>query len=270
MDAGTDVGRAVWLGALQGVTEFLPISSDGHLAIARALLGYEGGGLSETVLLHVGTLVATLLVLHAEVRSTVQGSYRALRESAARESVAAREALAVVVASLPTAVLGLVMKDTVERWSSDVRIVGGFLLVSAAFVAASHRFRDGVAPVLDVRRALVLGALQGLAVLPGWSRSATTIAAGMALGLTPAASFRFSFLLSLPAVAGACALELRDPAVLRALGPTAWLGAAVAFGTGVLALRLLRGVVDSGRFAYFALYLVPVGVALAFGAGAPP
>lgn len=265
MPAAFEVGRAAWLGALQGVTEFLPISSDGHIAIARAMLGFDGGGLAETVLLHVGTLLATLLVLRTDVAITARDSIAAIRHPEARDARPAREAQMVLLASVPTAVIGLLLKDVVEVWSSDVRVVGGFLLVSAVFVAGSHFVRNRTNEVLDIRGALLVGILQGLAVLPGWSRSATTIASAMALGLSPSAAFRFSFLLSLPAVAGACLLELRDPAVVEALGPTAWFGAVISFVTGAAALRLLRGVVTSGRFAYFAVYLIPLGLSLATG-----
>lgn len=265
MPAAFDVARATWLGALQGVTEFLPISSDGHLALARSALGFDGGGLAETVLLHVGTLLATLLVLRSEVRTTLREAAAALHDEAARDKAPAREAAMVLLASIPTAIIGLLLKDVVEAWSTNVRVVGVFLLVSAVFVAGSHRFRSGTLEVLNPKRALLVGLLQGLAVLPGWSRSATTIASGMALGLSPSASFRFSFLLSLPAVAGACLLELRDPDVWTTLGPSAWFGAVIAFFTGAAALRLLRGVVSSGRFAFFAVYLIPLGLALATG-----
>lgn len=265
MPQALDVGRAAWLGALQGVTEFLPISSDGHLALGRAFLGFDGGGLAETVLLHVGTLLATLLVLRSDVGVTIRACLAALRDPEARRAAPAREAMLVLLASVPTAIVGLLLEPVVEPWSEDLRLVGAFLLVSALFVAGSHRVRDGKDEVLTVRGALLVGLLQGLAVLPGWSRSATTIASAMALGLAPSAAFRFSFLLSLPAVAGACLLELRDPAVLQSLGPTAWLGAVVSFVTGAAALRLLRGVVSTGRFAYFAAYLIPLGAALATG-----
>lgn len=258
-----DTGTAVILGAIQGLTEFLPISSDGHLAIARIFLGATDGGLALTVLLHVGTLIATFAVLRKEVGAVVMGTLRGVR--APRVFLATqegKEALSIFVATVPTGIVGLLLRDAVEALSLDLRVIAVCLLVTAGLVASTKRFAKGEAETLDVRRALLLGFAQGLAVLPGLSRSGTTIALGMAMGMRPEAAFRLSFLLSLPAVLGACVLELGDPEVLRTFGPPALLGAVVSLVVGYGALRLLRGIVSRGRFAFFALYLVPLGIAL--------
>jgi undecaprenyl-diphosphatase len=251
------------LGALQGVTEFLPISSDGHLAIARGLLGVSDDSLAGTVLLHFGTLLATIFVLRADVRRSVEAVVDSVRTRDV-SGVWAREVLAVVVASIPTAIIGLAFEPHVAEWSADMRIVGVCLLISAIFVGASHRFRTGTADVLPLRSAFFVGVIQGLAVLPGWSRSGSTIALAMALGLAPLAAMRFSFLLSLPAVAGACLLELRHPEIWTTLDGASALGALVALVTGAVALSSLRGVITSGRFAWFAPYLVVLGLGLLF------
>lgn len=256
-----DVWRGIALGTLQGVTEFLPISSDGHLAIGRKLLAISDGTLAATVLLHLGTLVATLIVFRREVATAVASIFQSIRAKGAMTDPA-REALAVVVASVPTAAIGLALEARVEAWSDDLRIVGAFLFVSAAFVAWTRYLREGALDVLPVRSACLVGVVQGLAVLPGWSRSGSTIAVAMALGLSPLAAFRYSFLLSLVAVGGACLLELRHAAVWSTFGIAGYVGAAVSFLVGLLALHLLRGVVTSGRFAWFAPYLVLLGTAV--------
>jgi len=261
-----EIGRALVLGTLQGVTEFLPISSDGHLAIARHFLGGSAEALHETVLLHLGTLLATLLLLRVDVTRVVRATFDAAR-SRSLESDSAREALNVVIASIPTAVIGLAMEPRIDAWSANLTIVGVCLAVSAAFVGSSHFTRNGQADVLSVRSAFVIGVIQGLAVLPGWSRSGSTIATAMAFGLSPVAAFRFSFLLSLPAVGGACLLELRDASTWASFDGASYLGAIVSFATGVASLALLRRMLGTGRFAWFSPYLVVLaGVVLVIAA----
>lgn len=258
-----DYGTAAALGAIQGLTEFLPISSDGHLAIAQYFMDVEGGGLALTVLLHVGTLVATFAILGKDVARIVAATLSGLRTPRAFiDTTEGKEALAIVAATIPTAIVGLLLKDAVEPLSRDLRVVGVCLLVTAGLVASTKRFGAGEKETLDVPRAILLGLAQGLAVLPGLSRSGTTIAFGMAMGLRPEAAFRLSFLLSLPAVLGACVLELSDPEVLATFGAPALFGAVVSLVIGVLTLYSLRGVIQRGRFAFFALYLVPLGLAM--------
>jgi undecaprenyl-diphosphatase len=258
-----DYGTAAVLGFIQGVTEFLPISSDGHLAIAQYFMQITDGGLALTVLLHVGTLVATFAVLGKDVRRLVVATLNGLRTPRAFAATDdGKETLAIIAATIPTAVVGLLLKDVVEPLSRDLRVVGVCLLVTAGLVASTKKLDHGEKETLDVPRAVLLGLAQGLAVLPGLSRSGTTIAFGMAMGLRPEAAFRLSFLLSLPAVLGACVLELGDPEVLATFGAPALFGAAVSLVVGYVALRSLRGVIARGRFAFFALYLVPLGLAM--------
>lgn len=254
--------RAVVLGVIQGVTEFLPISSDGHLAIVRHFFGGTSEALAETLLLHLGTLFATILVMRAEVRSALASTVATIRARALTDDTA-REVRNVLLASIPTALIGLSMEPYVDAWSADLTIVAICLVVSALFVGSTHFTRNGALEALPWQSALLVGVVQGLAVLPGWSRSGSTIAAAMALGLAPIAAFRFSFLLSLPAVAGACLLELRDPAVWARFETATYVGAGVAFVTGVASLRLVRSTLGTGRFAWFAVYLVWCAIAVA-------
>ena len=266
-EGAIDPGTAVLLGVVQGVTEFLPISSDGHLAVAALVAGETAPSLALVVLLHVGTLAATLLVFRAEVRALVASLASGMRAPRAYlETVEGRTNLAIVVATVPTALVGLALRDAVEAWARVPWIVGGCLLGTAAAVGSTfwtgpraHRPDTALSP----RDALLVGLAQGLAVLPGLSRSGTTIAAAVALGTVAPAAFRLSFLLSLPAVFGAVLLELRHPSeVLATLGPAALLGAAVSFVVGLGALLGLRRLVDGGRFWVFAVYLVPLGLVL--------
>lgn len=255
------LGLAVLLGAVQGVTEFLPISSDGHLAIANLVVGAHEPDLAGTLVMHLGTVLATVLVLRNETASLLVEALRALREGD-RAHPSLRTAAAVVAGSVPTAAIGLGLHDVVEETSKDLRAVAAFLLVTAACVLSTRFTGKGRDEVPSLRVAFLVGVVQGLAVLPGWSRSGSTIAAAMALGLSPAASFRFSFLLSLPAIVGASLLELRHPAARAGLGIDDAVAAVVAFAVGVFALLLLRRVVARGRFDWFAAYLFPLALAL--------
>ena len=261
-DPGTDLLHALGLGVVQGVTEFLPISSDGHLALYGLLFQVPESSLATTVTLHLGTLLATLLVFRAELSAMAK---RALASLAAPrtlvDSSEGRLLVRIVLASVPTAVIGLLLEKRVEALSRVPWVIGlGFL--GSAVAVLTTRGRRGHTEELSLRGAVLIGALQGLAVLPGLSRSASTIASAMLLGLSPQAAFQFSFLLSMPAVGGAALLELGKPGALAGISHVAWLGACVSFVTGIAALRLLRGMLSRGRFWLFALYLVPLGALL--------
>jgi undecaprenyl-diphosphatase len=172
-----------------------------------------------------------------------------------------RLAVAIVVATIPTGIIGILLEHRVEDWAHQRWIVGACLLGTAAAVWSTRR-GGGTEEIPSLRTALLIGIAQGLAVLPGLSRSGSTIALAMALGLSGPAAFRYSFLLSLPAVGGALLLELRKPGVFDELGLTVWLGAAVSLVVGIAALLTLRALIGRGKFWAFALYLVPVGLAL--------
>jgi len=256
------LGQAAVLGALQGATEFLPISSDGHLAIGAMLFGTTEMPLAFVVMLHAGTLLATLLAFRADVARLVVGLLRGLREPRAwLRTDDGWLALTVVVASVPTAIVGLALEDTVEAWADVKWIVGVCLLGSATAVGVTSIARARTER-LSLGAACVLGVAQGLAVLPGLSRSGSTIACAMLLGLSGPTAFRLSFLLSLPAVGGAVLLKALDREALAGLGAQVALGAAVAFVVGLAAIWAVRETVSRGKLWLFALYLVPLGLAL--------
>ncbi len=247
------------LGVVQGLTEFLPISSDGHLALGQRLLG-TGGHLEMTVLLHAGTLLATLVLFRAEVLALFAELLRVAKEPArVKQDPVAAEGLGILVASVPTAVIGLLLKKRIEAWSNVPWIVAVCFLGTGLVLLASRlgRAREGFR--WTATTALLVGVAQGAAVLPGLSRSACTIAAALLLGAPPKDAFRFSFLLSLPAVGGALLLELKDPGALSRAGGLAGIaGAVVAFFVGLVALAALRGVVSRGKLWAFALYVIPL------------
>ena len=269
----TPAFEAIVLGVLQGITEFLPISSDGHLAIAQKLFGHEAD-LFTTVILHAGTLAATLLVLRKRVGETLRGFFRAARSPALlRTTPEGHDILVIVAASIPTALIGLTLKHRVEIWSNSLFVIGlclflsGVVLLSTKFIEAGSK----LSPTL--LGAATIGVLQGSAVLPGLSRSAMTIAGLLWLGIRSDRAFEYSFLLSLPAVGGALLLESRKLGGAMSSGPdgaSLILGVAVSFIVGVGSLLLLKRVLSSGRVSFFALYLFPVAFAVLAWAYASP
>ncbi len=268
---GAPVSSSIVLGVIQGITEFLPISSDGHLALAQLLLGIEEGGLTFSVMLHAGTLLATLLVLRGRVApAVVDGTKALVKPSRFSSSSGGRDALVVICASLPTAVIGLVLRDAVERWTHSPMVIGLGFLGTAAVVFSTRFVRVGQREVPSVVGAILIGLCQGLAVLPGLSRSGSTIAAALWLKVRPDRAFELSMLMSLPAVAGAIALEARHLGKTpEAILPAA-IGASVAFVVGVVALLLLRRIVMRGHFAWFAAWVAPLGIVSMVALGPAP
>jgi undecaprenyl-diphosphatase len=256
------VFEAFVLGLIQGLTEFLPVSSDGHLALAGFLFGFKEGGLTLTVLLHAGTLLATALVLRQRVWQTLlAGLSGVVRPSRFLVDASGRDALFVLVASLPTGIIGLALRDAVAVWTHSPLIVGIGFLITAAALASTAWAPPGRAEHPTVRAALVVGFMQGLAVAPGVSRSGLTIASLLFLGIARGRAFELSMLMSLPVIFGAVLLEaVQHASELSGLGVAA-LGAVVAFGSGIAALLVLRRVVVGGRFHWFALWVTPLALA---------
>lgn len=254
----------VFLGIIQGLTEFLPISSDGHLALAERYLGITEGGLAITVALHAGTFFAVLFYFRRDVGRLLQAVPRVLARTASAEE--RRLTIGIVVGSIPTAVIGLLLKGPTETLTTSLYAVGLFLLLSGAWnwlVVARSRKAPGSGrgvETLSAGDALAIGVVQGLAVLPGLSRSGSTIGLGVGLGLTREAAARFSFLLSLPAVFGALLLQAKDIHALPSeqLGPV-FLGTTVSFFVGIAALYVLFAMLRRGRFDVFAWYCWGMG-----------
>jgi undecaprenyl-diphosphatase len=253
---------AVVLGALQGLTEFLPVSSDGHLALAQILFGVQGGGLGLTVMLHAGTLVATVLVLRAELVPALRDGIRGLvRPAIWRVTTGGRDALVVLFASLPTAAIGLGLDQAVDRWTESPLVVGLGFCFTTLVLASTRWVRNGEATHPTPVGALLLGVAQGLAVLPGVSRSGSTIALALWLGVRRERAFTLSMLMSLPAILGAVLLKV--PTLVRSPGAlgSSLVGALVAALVGVVALLLLRWTVVRGSFSVFALWTLPLALA---------
>jgi len=249
------------LALVQGITEFLPISSSGHLVLGQRLLGIEGPGLALQAALHLGTALSVLIVFRCDVWRLL----RCLGPGGIRQD--RRSVLWLALASIPVAAAGLLLGQWIEPLYGSLLAVGVSLLITGGILVASGRVaRKAKGPAPHGWRALAVGVAQAAALLPGLSRSGATIAAGTLLGSQPMAAARFSFLLSLPAVIGAGGITLckalRAPAssaepIVRLL-----LGGVVAAAVGVVALRLLLAVVARARLSVFGAYCLALGAAV--------
>ncbi len=262
---------SILLGIIQGVAEFLPISSSGHLAIAENLLGMKGASdIPEffDVLLHLGTLAAVFVAYWAEIRNMILEFFRGISDLAhhstpERVPPARRLILLIIAGTLPL-LLVLPVKDKVEGLSSNMYFIGLALIFTGVMLFACDKVRKGHRTEKSARftDALIVGAAQALATCPGVSRSGMTITAGCFTGFDRRFAVRFSFLLSIPAILGANILALKD-AVEQGINwgevPVYLIGVAVAAVTGYACIRLLRYIADRGRFGAFAYYCWTVG-----------
>ena len=260
---------SIILGLIQGVAEFLPISSSGHLAIAEHLLGMTGLEIPEffDVLLHLGTLIAVFAAYWDDIRDMVVEFFCGVRDLAHRTTPtpvppARRLILLIIVGTLPLLVV-LPIKDLVEGLADNMYFVGGALIVTGFLLFASDRVKKGRkteknATLVDV---LLVGAAQAVATCPGISRSGTTITAGCFVGFDRKFAVRFSFLLSIPAILGANVLSIKDAlaTVVWSEVPVYLAGVAVAAAVGYACIRLLTMIADKGKFGFFAYYCWIVG-----------
>lgn len=254
--------EAIVLGIIQGVTEFLPVSSSGHLVLAQHWLGITGNALTFDVMLHAGSLVAIVVVLKEEIMSVVRGVFGG-RTAEARAG--RRLFWQLVVATLPLVFVGLFLRDWVEEAFSSAYVSIAFLFVTGAVLLYADRsskreaiFASDSAHGTTWVQAMWMGVAQAFAVLPGLSRSGITMSAGMVGGLTREGAARFSFLMSIPAILGATILELRSAFaadVPSAAGTTETIiGVVVSGVVTYFAVVLFLRFVRSGRLAPFAYY----------------
>ncbi len=249
--------EALVLGVVQGATEFLPVSSSGHLVITQQLLAVDVEGVLFEVAVHVATLVSILLVYRTRVGELAAGAFRGERD-------AWRYIGLVVLATVPAAVIGLGFEDRIEAFFEDGWVTGvGLLLTGAILWSSRAALRRDPAASPDARAALLIGLAQSLALVPGVSRSGTTVVVALWLGIEAREAAAFSFLMAIPAIAGAAVLQV--PSLLEgppAVGASALgVGALAAAVTGVLAIRTFVLLLERRTFYHFAVYVWIVGVA---------
>ncbi len=265
--------HAIVLAVVQGLTEFLPVSSDGHLVLVPWILGWDDQGLAFDGAIHLGTLGAVVFFFRRELYGVgvglVRGTTVNVGGTGGNDEISARRlSVLIVLALVPTALIGLALKSRVEgplrtpEWAAAFLIVTAGLLVAGEMLGKRSRGLSAAGP----KDGLLMGVAQGLAVFPGLSRSGSTIAMGMARGLTREAAGRLSFLMAVPAIAGAGVLLVADLASADDVAHPGWgvviVGVVTAFVTGMAALRLLMWLLRRGTLWPFAAYCLIVGVAV--------
>jgi len=262
------VFEAIVLGAVQGLAEFLPVSSSGHLQIAKEALGVTmTDNLTFDVMLHVATVLATLVVLWREVSGLVNGLWRGAVEW--RRNPQTDYALRLVVSMVPVAVVGLLLRDQLNAMLASpaiLLIVGLMLIVTAGLLmfAGRAREREGARGEVSMRDAIIIGAAQACAAMPGLSRSGTTIATGLMLGNRRAAVAQFSFLMVIAPILGEALLDVLRGDFSGGMGIGAGAlaaGFAAAFAVGCAACKFMIEMVKRAKLAWFALYCAVVGAA---------
>ena len=256
--------QALILGLIQGLTEYLPVSSSGHLAIGQALFGLENGesNLAFTVLLHVATVLSTVVILWSEIVWLFKDLFKFKWNEGTKYIVN------ILISMIPVAIVGFFFKDKIEEvFGSGLLIVGIMLLVTAALLTFSYfakpRQKENISPV----HAFIIGIAQACAVMPGLSRSGSTIATGLLLGNKKEKLAQFSFLMVIPPILGEALLDVKDMIevgfgeAMGGLSPVAAIvGFLAAFISGCLACKWMINLVKKGKLIWFAVYCVIVGV----------
>jgi len=267
--------QALFLAVVQGLTEFLPVSSSGHLALAEKLLpGFGQPGLLLEVILHVGTLGSIIVYYRREVLDLLRTGLSFLPGRPPAEPESKKALFGIVIASIPTAVIGLLLVDRVEPMADSVFTVGlmlmvtGTVLLTGEFLFRRVPSRPGFP---GWGKSLIIGVAQGLAVIPGISRSGATISAARAMGIDAGHAASFAFLVSIPAVIGAALLTLfkhrAEITLFRGEEIAAYLvGPLVAGVVGYLAIMVVMRTLRGGKFFWFSIYCFAVGsISLFFG-----
>ncbi len=278
--------QSVFLGIVQGLTEFLPVSSSGHLAILKNIFHIRtDGGLLFDILLHVGTLAVILVVYRRDILEMIReaifmirdllrnlitfiknwlnitrGGYRKIIDGSSRKFV-----VLIIVSAIPTAVVACLIKTLVTDASATLLIPGICLLITAVLLLMADTVREGHRRAADVtyRCAILIGLAQGLAALPGLSRSGTTIAVCLLLGFDRRFAVKYSFILSVPAILGAALSEVPDvmaEPVAAGQAGIYLLGMVFAFAVGYVCIKVLIVVVRDRKFIYFSGYCTVVGL----------
>ncbi len=256
-----DLIKALLLGFIQGATEFLPVSSSGHLVLGSHLLGFSGQSVVFDVMLHLGTLVSVLILFRRDIVQMMCAPWHWLRGHRSEETLhALRWGAAIIVATIPAVVVGLTMKEFVESLFTSTLVVYLMLIVTGVTMILSARLVDRGSRI-TWWRALLIGVGQACAIVPGLSRSGTTIFTAMLLGINRETAARFSFLMSLPAILGAAVLHAAEvvrhpPSVQNMVYMAA--GTLMAAVTGYVAIVLLLDIIRRNRLPWFGYYCLGV------------
>ena len=254
--------EALVLGILQGLTEYLPVSSSGHLSIGSALFGINGEeNLTFTIVVHIATVLSTLVILWKEIAWIVKGLFKF------KLNDETRYVINIIISMIPIGIVGVFFKDDVEEiFGSGLTIVGIMLLLTAALLAFSYYAKPRVKQNISLRDAFIIGIAQACAVMPGLSRSGSTIATGLLLGNSKQSLAQFSFIMVIPPILGEALLDglkiVKDASAAEAEISTLALavGFLAAFLSGCAACKWMISIVRRGKLIWFALYCAIVGI----------
>ncbi len=244
-----NITQALILGIVQGITEFFPISSSGHLVLLQSLFGLKEPQIAFDIFLHFGTLVAIVIFFCRDILRLFTSDKRLL--------------YFLVIASVPTAIIGFLFKDVVEKFFGMPKVVGYMLLITGLWLSLASLYikRIGTKKDLGVANSLIIGVAQGIAVMPGISRSGATIATGIMTGLDKELSFRFSFLLAIPALLGATALKINNikSGILGNESAYFLIGAITSMIMGLITINVLLKLVRKNQLYLFGIYCILIG-----------
>lgn len=244
--------QAVILGLIQGLTEFLPVSSSGHLVLAQNIFGITEGALTFDILVHFGTIFAVFIVFWRDIVSLLKNPFQKL-------------SWLIIIGSIPTAIIGFKFKDYFEAFYESPLIVGIALLVTGLLLWLAESVKSGLKNFdkMSWFNAFVIGIAQGLAITPGISRSGSTIASGLLLGLSKETAARFSFLMSIPVILGANLLEVKDLLEVGIQETNIFaliLGPLTAAISGFFAIKFLLKILEGGSLKVFSYYVWVIGL----------
>ena len=254
--------EALILGLIQGLTEYLPVSSSGHLAIGQALFGMNDGAdnLMFTVVVHVATVLSTIVILWSEIDWILKGLFKC------ELNAETKYVLNIIVSMIPVGIVGLFFKDQVEEiFGSGLLVVGFCLLITSALLVFSYYAKPRQKEHISWKDALIIGIAQAIAVLPGVSRSGSTIATGLMLGNKKESLAQFSFLMVIPPILGEALLDvlkmLKGEDVMGGIETLPLvIGFLAAFLSGCVACKWMINIVKKGKLIYFGIYCAIVGV----------
>jgi len=264
--------EAIILGIVQGLTEFLPISSTAHVRIVPALLGWEDPGAAFTAVIQLGTMAAVVIYFRKDLLQIIKAWFVSLRDVEARASHDAKMGWYIILGTLPVGICGLVFKHQIETAARSLWVIGIVMILFSLIMAAADATATRIRDTEDINRsdAIFIGIWQAFALIPGVSRSGSTITAGLFRGLNEVAAARYSFLLSVPAVVASGLFELKGIGADKCANgvtncqsvsvPTTVLAALAAFGVGYWAIGFLLKWLSTHNLKPFVIYRIAVGV----------
>ncbi|MCK5832743.1 undecaprenyl-diphosphate phosphatase [bacterium] len=244
----------ILLAIVQGITEFLPISSSGHLVILKSLFGFKSPGVGLEVSLHFGTLIAIVIFYWSDIKEITSSFFRTDLPTRHKSR---RTALYVIIATIPIAIIGILFNGRIISLFTNSFITGVFLLITGLILLSTKLIKPQKQPITVVK-SIIIGISQALAILPGISRSGSTISVGKFVGIAPSEAAKFSFLMAIPAITGAIIYEIISN--MADFNPLYFIGIGVSAVIGYFSLKILINLVNSEKLWIFGPYCLLIGL----------